>query len=663
MTKTVNEGFYAVIKAFLFCLITPIAIQANASLDSLIIATESMPDSEQKIYNCEALCDAFFYEDPDSSLYYIQEGFRVAERLGSQRGLAVTSSWLGYIYDDVYSILDSAVHYYNISLETYEELGKCEKVIDQQINMGAAYIFASEYGKAIRVFMDALRRAEEMQSLQLRSEILINLGVAHRKMNAEGSAIKVYREAIEMLQQLKDTSLLAQTYLNIGVAYGKIDKKELAIQNLEKSKTLYTIIDDLAEATSVDLAIGMAYVDLGDFSKANTILEEVIKDNYDLLDDFDLSRYYLFKGQIDQREGLYQSALDHLLKGYPIIGQTDQIDLKADYKEAIAQAYASLGEYEQSHRFLQQFVVMNDSINDKKRMDLEQEMRIRFDTERKEEEILQQGMLLNQKKQTQNLLIALACTLGFLLFFASLLVSNRIRANKVLNRKNQVIAEALDEKETLLREIHHRVKNNLQIISSLLSLQSHQIKDKSALAAISEGRNRVKSMALIHQNLYQDSNLVGVNVKDYVEKLTDNLISSYQFTSSVIDVQKEIDDLELDVDTIIPLGLVLNELISNALKYAFEGEKKGQLQISLRESQRVLSLQVKDNGKGMPPDFQIEQASSMGYRIIRSFSKKLKAQLMIQNDNGAHVTLSIPIDTIRSKNQRSVYDGAKHQRA
>ncbi len=663
MTKTRNEGFYQVMKAFLFCLVIPFTSFGNSSLDSLILATESMVDSEQKINNYEALCDALFYDHPDSSLYYIQKGYRIAERLESKKGLAITSSWLGYIYDGVYSILDSSIHYYSISLETYEELGVCQKVIDQQINMGAAYIFASEYGKAIQVFMDALIRAEEMGSLQLRSEILINLGVAHRKMNAEGAAIKVYREAIGIQQQLKDTSLLAKTYLNIGVAYGKIDKKELAIRNLQKAKGLYTEVGDTAEAASVDLAIGMAYMDLGDFRKARVIMENVVLQHQDLLDDFDISRYHLFKGQLDQMEGRSQSALDHLLKGYSIIGQTDQIDLKAAYKEAIAQAYASIGEYEKSYEFLQQYAAMKDSINDQKRMDLEQEMRIRFDTERKEEEILQQNRLLKQKKRSQKLLIALACTLGFLLLLASLLVRNRIRANKELNRKNQVIAEALDQKETLLREIHHRVKNNLQIISSLLSLQSHQIKDESALAAISEGRNRVKSMALIHQNLYQDSNLVGVKVKDYIEKLTDSLISSYKFTADVIDVQKEIDDLELDVDAIIPLGLVLNELISNALKYAFDGDKKGRLQISLRKSKKVLSLQVKDNGKGMPPDFQIDQAGSMGYRIIQSFSKKLKAQLMIQNDNGADVTLRIPIDSIRSKNQNNLYESPKHQRA
>ena len=162
------------------------------------------------------------------------------------------------------------------------------------------------------------------------------------------------------------------------------------------------------------------------------------------------------------------------------------------------------------------------------------------------------------------------------------------KSEKELAQKNEIISEALAEKELLLKEIHHRVKNNLQVISSLLYLQSDYIKDEKALSAIQEGRNRVQSMAIIHQNLYQEDNLTGIQVKDYFEKLTQSLFNSYKVQADQIELQLDIEAINLDVDTVIPLGLVVNELITNSLKYAFPENQAGYLKIALRSRINLL---------------------------------------------------------------------------
>ena len=135
--------------------------------------------------------------------------------------------------------------------------------------------------------------------------------------------------------------------------------------------------------------------------------------------------------------------------------------------------------------------------------------------------------------------------------------------------QNTIVFEALKEKDFLLREIHHRVKNNLQVISSLLSLQARQIGDKNIQKAINEGRSRVRSMALIHQNLYQNENLTGVSVERYLSNLLSELFDTYKVDSDKITLHFNIQDIDLDVDTMVPFGLILNELISNCLKHAF----------------------------------------------------------------------------------------------
>jgi two-component sensor histidine kinase len=211
-----------------------------------------------------------------------------------------------------------------------------------------------------------------------------------------------------------------------------------------------------------------------------------------------------------------------------------------------------------------------------------------------------------------------------------------------LELKNNIISVSLSEKEVLLKEIHHRVKNNLQVISSLLNLQSKSIIDEKALAALNEGRNRVKSMALIQQNLYRDDNLTGVDIKDYIEKLINSLFVSYNIETAKIKLQTNIEQLQLDVDTVIPLGLIINELISNALKYAFVNKQNGLLQVMLYIQNTQLVLCVKDDGIGMDnDDLNKNNSASIGFKLVQSFLQKLEATMNVEKNNGTTITLTI----------------------
>ena len=192
-----------------------------------------------------------------------------------------------------------------------------------------------------------------------------------------------------------------------------------------------------------------------------------------------------------------------------------------------------------------------------------------------------------------------------------------------------------------MKEIHHRVKNNLQVVSSLLDLQSHTITDSQARAAVKEGKNRVQSMALIHQNLYSEGNIKGIMVKEYISNLVQSLSDSYNISNEKVKVNINIDDLNLDVDTMIPLGLVLNELVSNSFKYAFKETTSGILNIMLEEKNEKLHLKVSDNGAGFPADMDVKSTKSFGLKMIRAFAQKLKATLDIYNNNGAVVEMQI----------------------
>lgn len=207
--------------------------------------------------------------------------------------------------------------------------------------------------------------------------------------------------------------------------------------------------------------------------------------------------------------------------------------------------------------------------------------------------------------------------------------------------KNAIIQKQSDNMEILIKEIHHRVKNNMQIVSSLLDLQSLSIKDSQASEAVKEGKNRVQSMALIHQNLYSDDNIKGIRAKGYINNLLKSLCDSYNISNETVKITSDIEDLNLDVDTMIPLGLILNELLTNAFKYAFVDTKNGELEVALKREQQVLRLKVKDNGPGFPAMMDPGNSKSFGLRMIRAFAQKLKGKLDIRNENGAMIQLNI----------------------
>jgi len=207
--------------------------------------------------------------------------------------------------------------------------------------------------------------------------------------------------------------------------------------------------------------------------------------------------------------------------------------------------------------------------------------------------------------------------------------------------KNVIIEKQSADLEVLMKEIHHRVKNNLQVVSSLLDLQSHTITDIQASAAIKEGKNRVQSMALIHQNLYSEGNIKGIMVKQYINNLVQSLSDSYNITNDKVKININIDDLNLDVDTMIPMGLVLNELVSNSFKYAFKENHPGILNILLEEKGEKLHLKISDNGSGFPAGMDVKSAKSFGLKMIKAFAQKLKASLDIYNNNGAVVEMQI----------------------
>jgi PAS domain S-box-containing protein len=214
------------------------------------------------------------------------------------------------------------------------------------------------------------------------------------------------------------------------------------------------------------------------------------------------------------------------------------------------------------------------------------------------------------------------------------------------NKKSQdLIKKSLLEKEMLLKEIHHRVKNNLMVISSLLSLQSRYIKDEVSKSIFKESQNRARSMALIHELLYRSSDLKRINFGDYIKTLTNELFRMYVTDPDRIKLNINVEDVMLDINTAIPLGLIVNELVSNSMKHAFPNDRKGKIDIEFKLEDGIYSMIVSDNGVGFPKDYDLEVSDSLGLRIVNSLTEQIDGQIELERENGTRYIIKFEEET------------------
>ncbi len=196
------------------------------------------------------------------------------------------------------------------------------------------------------------------------------------------------------------------------------------------------------------------------------------------------------------------------------------------------------------------------------------------------------------------------------------------------------LKDSLREKEVLLQEIHHRVKNNMQIISSLLNIQTRYVDDEESVNILKESQNRVRSMAMIHEKLYRSKNFNKIYFADYIESLVWDLFYSYNIKKGTIIPVLDIDDIKLNIETSVPCGLIITELVSNSLKYAFPDQPKGELEVSLKTKGDQYELTISDDGVGFPVNIDFKNTDSLGLQLVNSLTDQIDGKIELTSAPG-----------------------------
>ena len=494
--------------------------------------------------------------------------------------------------------------------------------------------------KALNEYLLALRSFEQGDDPWYTAMAHNNVAAIYKDERRNEDALVEFNKALVGFQEVGDTVWIANVRNNLANVHYDHGELDSAVYHYERAVAILSGKGQDAFAAQVRMNLGNALYVKGDLEAGLARMKEA-RDQHPIGEDGSYRANILNAlGHLEGLHGDRDSALAHIREGMRIAGEVGAATALADGEEFLADIYEHWGQADSALVHYKHMKARRDSLLNAERSAQIADMQVRYETEQKDVELAQNKAVLERRSLT---IKAVAIGAGLLLLVALLVYRAyrlKRRGEHELARKNAIIEEQLREKELLLREIHHRVKNNLQVVSSLLSIQSRGITDEKAREAVQESRQRVKSMALIHQDLYRDGDLTGVPMHDYTERLVSGLVNNYGKENSVrvvIDVQ----DISLDVDTAVPIGLILNELITNALKYAWPDGRTGTLTVSLKEQDGRLVLRVADDGVGMPAAEAPAKGSGFGLNMVRTFSGKLKAEWEVEGPPGTQVVLQI----------------------
>ncbi len=540
------------------------------------------------------------------------------------------------------SCLIAAERLYQLSSEISDD----NYIIKSLLDFGLYYeVLANEPQRGLEYYQQAYTLASDKNSEKLK-DVTYFMGTFFHYLDDYEKAEGYYKQTIELAEVYNDQYRRKATSINLASIYSSQKKYELA------ERAFMKILDSASVGTEPYLDamaqsnLGNLYIRQGNFKKAIICLNACVTyfKQADMLTDYLLCLTYIAEASIGQGQSDHLEKVIEELK-FNLPGLQD-VRTKSLVYSSLSDVYEFLGDYKQALMMKNQHFVYFDSLKQEQREEAIYELEAKYQSELRKNElnelkIKSQQAEINLATQKNKQVILILTSLVFLILIIVFILRSRnaSRHALVLQGKNEQIATALSEREILLKEIHHRVKNNLQVISSLLNLQVEELEEEAA-AAVRDGQYRVKSMALIHQKLYQENDLIGVRVGDYLESLIDELVDVFFGDSREVDVKVNASFLKLDVDTLIPLGLIINELVTNSLKYAFEGVCQPLLEVKITEVENILHVYVRDNGVGMGSS-RLEELNGFGWKMIRSLCRQLKATIAVKQDEGTSVYLQV----------------------
>lgn len=583
--------------------------------------------------------------DYDLCMKYSDSAFSLSEQLNYNDGMG-----LGYYFKGMASFIaekkTEALVFYKKALPFLNKAKNLPKEADCVFMIGSVNMILGNYADAAEYLIESSKTYVILKDTAKLEMCLNNISIAFSSSGENILAEKYLLKALEINRSVGDSASIFSSYINLGSVMNSMKQFQKAVDYFKLALTIAENLNENNFLFSAYGSLGVSMNSLGEYRKAIEYLEKAISYGSELkslqgevysIEDMLLSYCALSNAYIHLKN--WDKALISLKEADALKNAESNLTSIEMILNYYAVIFEGMGKYKEALEYHKSSKNIRDSIYTIEHAEKIAGLSVKYETENKEHQLqLQEVKISDQKKinEQKNIQLWIA---GISLFIVLVLAIFVYRNYTQVKKQKVIIEQKNKDNELLLGEIHHRVKNNLQVISSLLSLQERDVSDASVKSAILEGKERVKSMELVHKMLYRENKFSGIEMYDYVNNLSLGLFESFGLGKNDVMLNAPFKPITLDVDTAVPLGLILNELIINSLKHARQTSEKLHLTIEMYQNNSKLIVTISDNGKGRISD--IENSDSFGLKIVKSLIRQLKGTMTIKEESGLHYFIEL----------------------
>jgi len=644
------------------------------SIDSLLTALSKAKEDSIKLNLYGQLMHVHVNYKPLEGLKYQQAALDLAQKLNSKTGIAAIKDNIGRLNWRLGNFNEALKNHFE-ALEIYTQTGDKKAQGKVFVSIGQDYLDDGRYDEARSYLLKALKTGKEAADTITIAAAFDVLSYLYEVQGNIPESAKIRYEYLKVVEYSGDknaivhaTSQLAFNYKDLGnneeaMKYFKLglqpakeagDKVEeaffhqsigdlyVASSNFGEAMNHYTAALQLANefkdvpvVADIHHGIGNLYLAQGNYSEAINYYLLTAGELKSFANRQGLANLYAEMGVAYTRLQQYDLARQSFKDAKALYNDLDSKIPMDIYYSGIALLDSATGNWKNAYQNYRQYIVARDSSFNKETLKKLVTSQMQYESDKKETTIKAEQekkdiITLAEIKWQRNIRNAAFAVLLLVLAFSGIVYRQR---NKIAGEKKRS-DQLLMDKELLLKEIHHRVKNNLEVVSSLLALQGAQIDDPNTKEAILAGQNRVHSIGIVHQKLYQGTNLGAIEMKDYFINLSESILDSFGAEKRVT-IECIMDQLDVDIDTAVPLGLIVNELLTNTLKYAFPEGQPGKVQIKLQKhADGALQLEVSDNGIGKSG---ITHGTGFGGQLVSLLTQQLSGSMREDIKDGTHV--------------------------
>ena len=612
-----------------YYLITNDYNQSNRFVDTASLIFHEIGNYEDEV-NCKVMkaSTLMLQGDYNEALKEFKWSAQESKKMSSKQIYSSVLVNIGRIYR-VRGEYDTALTYFKNGLAVAKEIQHKFMEGVSYYFIGLVYQDQQKYNLAIENYLVALSMYEDQSFNNQRPYLLLSLGLAYQSSKNLNESLKYYWKALHELKKINDRWGISELYGSLGSLYIEMNDFDSAWIYQEKARDLFREIHDKAGESNAMNSLGEILIYREKYNDALHYLNEALRLNHEVDNTISRVNILLNLGKCYVHMGSVNKGLKILNRSLEIADSMNFTNERKLLHKELSVAYSKLKSFEKALEHYEIYAALSDSLYRKESNNHFLELEQKYQSEKHEKEIsqlkldnIEQDIIIRKQRSVRNILI-------IAILFASI-IGVLLYRSYAMKKKSDM------EKEALLKEIHHRVKNNLQIISSLLNIQTENVTDKNVIGVVKESQSRVKAMALIHQLLYQDKDLTKIDFSTYLPRLVTAVSSIFKMTEQDIEVKIDATNISFDIDMAIPLGLITTELVSNAFKYAFTGKKKGQIEIRLQAvSEKKYQLSVADNGIGLPAGLDFNSLDSMGLRLVKILTNQLMGVFTYQYNKGS----------------------------